>query len=78
MKNSDFTRANLQDADLSDCNLFECLLESATITRTKFIGSNLYGAYFHENVAADARIQESDFEHANLKRTRLAVLAEWL
>jgi uncharacterized protein YjbI with pentapeptide repeats len=78
MKNSDLTRANLKDTNLSDSNLFECQLENANITHTKFIGSNLYGAFFHENISADGRIQQSDFDNANLKKTRLAVLAEWI
>ena len=66
MKFSRFTKANLKDAKLIQMNLFQGSLEKTNLTKTDCRGSNLYGVEF-----LDAIIEDTRFEQANLKMTKL-------
>lgn len=48
-------------------NLFQGSLEKAQLNQTNFKGASLYGVEF-----LDAQIQNTNFEFANLKMTKLS------
>ena len=67
MKLAKFRKADLKEAKFVSMNLFQGSLEKADLTRTDFRGANLYGVEFLESVQED-----TEFEFANLKMTKLA------
>jgi uncharacterized protein YjbI with pentapeptide repeats len=67
MKFARFSKANLREAKLIQINLFQGSLEKADLTRTDLRGSNLYGVEFLGSV-----IEDTNFEFANVKMTKLA------
>jgi len=67
MKFSRFTKANIREARFIQMNLFQGSLEKADLTRADFRGSNLYGVEFLDSV-----VEETKFESANLKMSKLA------
>ncbi len=67
MKTAKFRKADLKEAKFVSMNLFQGSLEKADLTRTDFRGANLYGVEFLDSVQED-----TEFEFANLKMTKLA------
>ncbi len=60
-------KARLRDAGMSETNLFQANLERADLAGADLSGSNLYGAE-----TLNARIEDTETEGANLRRTKLA------
>jgi len=66
-KKAKFSRADLTDANMTSINLFRGDLTKAKLVRTDLKGSNLFEVEFLK-----ARVQKTNFQDANLKRTKLA------
>jgi uncharacterized protein YjbI with pentapeptide repeats len=67
MRTAKFRKADLKEAKFVSMNLFQGSLEKADLTRTDFRGANLYGVEFLNSIQ-----QDTEFEFANLKMTKLA------
>tara|TARA_R110001599_G_scaffold185680_1_gene379943 strand:+ start:33997 stop:36165 length:2169 start_codon:yes stop_codon:yes gene_type:complete len=67
MRFSRFTKSNMHATECIHMNLFQGSLEKAQLKQTNFKGASLYGVEF-----LDALIQDTNFQFANLKMTKLS------
>ncbi|WP_437971052.1 DUF2169 domain-containing protein [Sorangium sp. So ce260] len=77
LRGSDFTEANLRSSDLSECDLTGARLDRAVavgamLTRADLTGASLSGIDLMEAVLQKAKVDDANFERANLFRVDAA------